>query len=86
MLLERGFEVTILEARERIGGRLYQVTLSSGHVVDMGPNWIHGTAGNPILDLAKKANTPTHSVRAFLFDPMHYELLTEPKYLLIELV
>lgn len=30
-------------------------------MVDLGPNWIHGTDHNPILDLAEKTNTETHS-------------------------
>jgi phytoene dehydrogenase-like protein len=63
LLLQHGFDVTILEARERIGGRLHQVKLSSGQVVDAGANWIHGTDKNPIMELAKQTNTPTHSVR-----------------------
>lgn len=29
--------------------------------MDLGPNWIHGTEHNPILDLAKQTNTPTHT-------------------------
>lgn len=49
--------MTILEARDRIGGRLYQDRLANGHIVDVGPNWIHGTENNPILDLAKETNT-----------------------------
>jgi hypothetical protein len=46
-----------LEARDRIGGRLHQTRLSSGQLIDLGPNWIHGTDHNPILDLAKETNT-----------------------------
>ena len=61
ILLQNGFEVTILEGRDRIGGRTHQATLPSGHLVDLGANWIHGTDHNPILDLAKDTNTPTHS-------------------------
>ncbi|CZR53103.1 related to anon-37cs protein [Phialocephala subalpina] len=61
VLLEQGFEVTILEARDRLGGRMHQSVLPSGHVVDLGPNWIHGTDDNPILDLANVTNTTTHS-------------------------
>ena len=61
ILLQNGFEVTILEGRDRIGGRTHQATLPSGHLVDLGANWIHGTDHNPILDLAKQTNTPTHS-------------------------
>lgn len=36
-----------------------------------GPNWIHGTKGNPILDLVYRTNTLTHSwgERQVTFDP-----------------
>jgi len=36
-----------------------------------GPNWIHGTKENPILDLARQTNTRTHSwgERQATFDP-----------------
>jgi monoamine oxidase len=61
VLVQHGFEVVILEARDRLGGRTCQITLPSGHLVDLGPNWIHGTEHNPILDLAKEANTLTHA-------------------------
>ena len=40
---------------------MHQTTLSSGQLIDVGPNWIHGTDNNPILDLAKETNTPTHT-------------------------
>lgn len=33
--------------------------LPNGHTVDLGPNWIHGTTDNPILDLAKQTGTAT---------------------------
>ncbi|KAK2612371.1 hypothetical protein QQS21_001635 [Conoideocrella luteorostrata] len=62
ILLRNGFRVTVIEARNRIGGRVHQYPLSNGHFVDLGPNWIHGTADNPFLDLAKLTNT---SVGAF---------------------
>lgn len=39
---------------------MHQTKLSSGHTVDLGPNWIHGTDHNPILDLAKETGTSTH--------------------------
>ncbi|KAH8687593.1 hypothetical protein BGZ60DRAFT_522243 [Tricladium varicosporioides] len=61
VLLQYGFSVTVIDARNRLGGRTHQATLPSGNVVDLGPNWIHGTEHNPILDLAKETNTPTHS-------------------------
>jgi monoamine oxidase len=61
ILLQHGFKVTILEARDRIGGRAHQESLPSGHLVDLGPNWIHGTDHNPILDLAKITKTAMHT-------------------------
>ncbi|KAL8707426.1 MAG: hypothetical protein Q9220_007545 [cf. Caloplaca sp. 1 TL-2023] len=49
----KGVDVTIFEARDRVGGRMHQTLLGS-NTVDHGPNWIHGTEQNPILDLAKQ--------------------------------
>ncbi|OTA70390.1 FAD/NAD(P)-binding domain-containing protein [Hypoxylon sp. EC38] len=57
ILLQHGFEVTLIEGRNRLGGRVHQSKLPSGHKVDAGPNWIHGTNDNPILDLAKETKT-----------------------------
>jgi phytoene dehydrogenase-like protein len=52
-----GFRVTVIEGRDRLGGRLAQKELPSGHLVDLGPNWIHGTQDNPMLTLAKQTGT-----------------------------
>ncbi|KAI1408446.1 FAD/NAD(P)-binding domain-containing protein [Hypoxylon sp. FL1857] len=57
ILLQHGFQVTLIEGRNRLGGRVHQSKLPSGHKVDAGPNWIHGTNDNPILDLAKESGT-----------------------------
>lgn len=56
VLARSGVKVTVFEARARIGGRVHQVQ-SAGHLMDMGPNWIHGTKGNPIMELAQKTKT-----------------------------
>ncbi|KAF2262849.1 FAD/NAD(P)-binding domain-containing protein [Lojkania enalia] len=58
VLLQHGVKVTVLEGRDRVGGRLCQSKVC-GNLVDLGPNWIHGTDSNPILDLAKETNTLT---------------------------
>ncbi|KAM0247250.1 hypothetical protein ACHAQJ_009917 [Trichoderma viride] len=70
ILLQHGFQVTIIEGRNRIGGRLYQARLGNGHLVDMGPNWIHGTDDNPMLDLAKQTGTAvgTWDVTSYVFN------------------
>ncbi|KIX05390.1 uncharacterized protein Z518_06262 [Rhinocladiella mackenziei CBS 650.93] len=56
VLSRSGVKVTLFEARNRIGGRVHQAS-SGGYLMDMGPNWIHGTKGNPIMNLASKTGT-----------------------------
>jgi polyamine oxidase len=53
-LLESGYRVTVLEARERLGGRIYTDD-SLGVPLDLGAAWIHGSEKNPITDLAAEA-------------------------------
>ncbi|GAB7353758.1 hypothetical protein MBLNU459_g4150t2 [Dothideomycetes sp. NU459] len=60
VLLQHGHQVTIFEARNRVGGRVGQSN-HLGHLVDLGPNWIHGTDGNPIMKIAKQTRTRLHS-------------------------
>jgi len=50
-----GAEVTILEARDRIGGRIWTSRLWPGLPMDLGASWIHGAKGNPLTDLADAA-------------------------------
>lgn len=42
----------ILEARNRIGGRILSLDMSACSKVELGANWIHGVLGNPIFELA----------------------------------
>ena len=57
-LTEHGRSVILLEARDRVGGRLWTNT-SLGLPLDMGASWIHGVNGNPITDLAKEFGAKT---------------------------
>ena len=57
-LAEAGVEVTVLEARERIGGRMW-TDASLGVPIDLGAAWIHGTDGNPIVGLAEDVGATT---------------------------
>uniref|UniRef100_A0A6A7GC95 Spermine oxidase-like n=1 Tax=Hirondellea gigas TaxID=1518452 RepID=A0A6A7GC95_9CRUS len=41
----------ILEARNRIGGRIIAINIE-GRQLELGANWIHGVLGNPIYELA----------------------------------
>lgn len=57
-LKEKGFEVTVLEAQEKVGGRL-KTNRSLGIPFDEGASWIHGINGNPITNLAQQAGMQT---------------------------
>uniref|UniRef100_A0A0B6ZE42 Amine oxidase domain-containing protein n=1 Tax=Arion vulgaris TaxID=1028688 RepID=A0A0B6ZE42_9EUPU len=50
----------ILEASDRIGGRIWSVPIdNNGHKVEMGATWIHGVKHNPIYKLADENNLLT---------------------------
>ncbi|XP_076871719.1 spermine oxidase [Brachyhypopomus gauderio] len=52
-LLENGFtNVTVLEASDRIGGRVQSVQFGKA-TLELGATWIHGANGNPIYHLAE---------------------------------
>ncbi|MEO0976599.1 MAG: FAD-dependent oxidoreductase [Pseudomonadota bacterium] len=50
-LTDEGYDVTVLEARRRTGGRIW-TDRSLGLPLDLGASWIHGTDGNPLTGLA----------------------------------
>lgn len=56
MLHDAGFSVTVLEARDRIGGRIWTNRTLDGLALDLGASWIHGVEGNPLTALADAAN------------------------------
>lgn len=51
-LVDEGYSVIILEARNRIGGRIWTDDSMDGIPLDMGASWIHGPDGNPLTELA----------------------------------
>ena len=57
-LADAGLKVTVLEARDRIGGRTWTDT-SLGAPVDIGASWIHGTENNPLTTLAHDIGAKT---------------------------
>ena len=57
-LVDKGLSVIVLEARNRIGGRMWTDT-SLGLPLDLGASWIHGVDGNPITELAKQFGVKT---------------------------
>lgn len=44
-------DVCVLEASDRLGGRIHTGKVGN-NPVEFGASWIHGTVGNPIFDLA----------------------------------
>ena len=53
-----GVEVVVVEARDRVGGRVRTGRLD-GVPVDLGASWIEGTVDNPIAELARTFDIPT---------------------------
>lgn len=51
-LTRAGANVVIVEARDRVGGRIMTSDLWPAAPVDLGASWIHGTDGNPVYDEA----------------------------------
>lgn len=47
LLHDSGFAVTVLEARDRLGGRTWTDD-SLGAPLDLGGSWVHGVDGNPL--------------------------------------
>ena len=58
-LKDKGFTVIVIEAQEKIGGRL-RTDRSLGIAFDEGASWIHGPNGNPITKLASQAGATTY--------------------------
>lgn len=58
LLVGWGYEVAILEATERVGGRILS-DHSLGAAFDLGAGWIHGPKGNPISKLAESVSAKT---------------------------
>lgn len=51
-LKAQGHSVVVLEARDRIGGRIWTSRHWPDAPLDLGATWIHGARGNPITSLA----------------------------------
>lgn len=54
-----GMKVQVLEARSRLGGRVWTSRAWPDLPMDLGASWIHGVTGNPVTALARAAKAKT---------------------------
>jgi len=54
-----GYDVVLLEARDRFGGRIWTDYSWNGIPLELEAHWIHGVEGNPITELAKEYGAKT---------------------------
>ena len=64
-----GYDVTVLEARNRVGGRMWTDRATLSIPADLGAGWIHGAIGNPLTDLATR-----YSVQSAIVDKSNNQL------------
>lgn len=87
-LSAEGHQVTVIEARDRIGGRVWTSRLWPDLPIDLGASWIHGMKGNPVTALARAAGAETVKTSydaAILYGPDGAEIdpdLTEAEALI----
>lgn len=62
-LARAGHAVDVLEARERIGGRIHTSRQWQDAPMDLGASWIHGVDGNPLTELARSIGVRTVATR-----------------------
>lgn len=58
MLADAGERVVVLEARDRVGGRM-NTDRTAGFPVDLGASWVHGIEGSRLWDLVQALDIPT---------------------------
>lgn len=76
-LQTRGVTVTVLEARDRVGGRIWTERSWPDTPIDLGASWIHGTTDNPITALSDSLGLrriPTDYEDASAFGPSGTEI------------
>ena len=82
-LTNAGVECLVLEARDRVGGRLHTVNLGGGWV-DVGGSWLHNLETNPLRRFADQVGVTCRDGDAFAeivaYDPLESRLLTDDEF------
>ncbi len=81
-------EVLLLEARDRIGGRVWTSLKWPDMPLDLGASWIHGLKGNPLTQLAQETGAKlveTNYERNTIYDTNGEELSEKKEELLDQL-
>jgi monoamine oxidase len=73
-----GKRVQVLEARQRVGGRIWSWR-EWGEPIELGANWIHNTKGNPLVGLAQQAGAETTTDPEEDGDELMIDLTTNKK-------
>lgn len=63
-----GLRCVVLEARDRVGGRIWTSTAWGDLPVDLGASWIHGTEGNPVYEETNRLGIATKVFDVGSFD------------------
>lgn len=63
-LSDAGWNVLVLEARERIGGRVWTSRAWPDMPVDLGASWVHGVKRNPLMEIAQRHGIATRATHA----------------------
>src|SRR5271156_1522057 len=98
-VLDGRLKVLVLEARDRVGGRIcvdrrWDIPFDQGrplppHCLVLGPNWIHGTLLNPLVPLAEMTSsvlTTPEEGGCVVYSPSGERLSTETSRLLYETI
>lgn len=80
-LQNAGKNVILLEARDRIGGRILSKTHDS-ITFDLGASWIHGISGNPIYEICQKEHIHTEVLN---YDQSQYFYPDGKKFSVLEI-
>lgn len=73
-----GKRVQVLEARQRVGGRIWSWR-EWGVPIELGANWIETAKGNPLVNLAQQSGTATAADPEEAGDEMLIDMITNKK-------